>query len=155
MPRNGTTTPGFCIPGTTLLNHNACPAQLSPAVYSSAAQRSAAPCSAVRCPALRCCVVLRCAFFQSYSSTRHETKYQVPGAGMYVLCTRLFAFSSVDLSVPMLSPSRKLHPYCRSERDTSQHRAFSSAQAALGIIISLFAPNHGPLLSAPFTCTCF
>ena len=57
----------------------------------------------------------------------------------------------------MLFPPRKLHPYCRSERDTAnkhtvQHKAICSAQVALGIIKSLFAPNHGPLLSAPFTC---
>ena len=43
---------------------------------------------------------------------------------------------------------------CRSERDivnkhTAQHTAVSSAQAALGSIKSLLAPNHGPLLSAP------
>ena len=56
----------------------------------------------------------------------------------------------------MFSPPRKLHPYCRSERDTANkrtahHRAICSAQAAPRIIKSLFAPNHGPLLSATFT----
>ena len=55
----------------------------------------------------------------------------------------------------MFLPPRKLHPYCRSERDTANkhtahHRAICSLQAALGIFNSLFAPNHGPLLSAPF-----
>ena len=50
--------------------------------------------------------------------------------------------------------------YCGSERDIAnkhavQHRAFSSAQVALGIIISLVAPNHGPLLSAAFTFCIF
>ena len=83
-------------------------AQLSSAQLCIGQQRSAAPCGAVRCgavpcPAVRCCVVLRCvvlrcALFRAYSSIRYETKYQVPGTGMYVLCTRLFPFSSVDLS---------------------------------------------------------
>ena len=41
-----------------------------------------------------------------------------------------------------------------STQHSAQHRApiNSSAQATLGIINSLVAPNHGPLLSAPFTC---
>ena len=61
----------------------------------------------------------------------------------------------------MSPPPRKLHPYCRSEhgignKQTAQHRAISSAQAACGIINSLLvvAPNHGPLLYAPFTFSC-
>ena len=44
-----------------------------------------------------------------------------------------------------------------STQHSAQHRATvnSSAQAALGIIKSLVAPNHRPLRSAPFTCfTC-
>ena len=35
---------------------------------------------------------------------------------------------------------------------TAQHRAINSAQAARGIVNSIFAPNHGTLLSAPLTC---
>ena len=37
---------------------------------------------------------------------------------------------------------------------SAQHRAAinNCAQAVLGIINSLVTPNHGPLLSAPFTC---
>ena len=61
-----------------------------------------------------------------------------------------------------VSPHRRLHPYCRSARDIAnkhtaqctQHRATinSSAQAAaLGIVTSLVPPNHGPLVSVPFT----
>ena len=40
-----------------------------------------------------------------------------------------------------------------STKHSAQHRATinSSAQAALGIINSLVAPNHGRVLSAPFT----
>ena len=48
--------------------------------------------------------------------------------------------------------------YYRSERDiankqhsTGEDRAISSAQVALGIIKSLVALNHGPLLSASST----
>ena len=67
--------------------------------------------------------------------------------------------SSLDPHVPP-SP-HKLQTYCRSERDIAKKQsthgwAICSAQAALGIINSLFAPNDGPLLSAPFTClSCF
>ena len=54
---------------------------------------------------------------------------------------------------------RKLHPYCRSERDiaskhTAQHRAISSGQVAFTFIKSFVAPNRGPLLSTPFTFCC-
>ena len=41
-----------------------------------------------------------------------------------------------------------------ASKHTSQHRAISSAQVALGLIKSLVAPNHGLLLSAPFTFRC-
>ena len=47
------------------------------------AYRSAASCGAVHCAAVRCCFMLRCASFQTYSSTRYryiyDAKYQVPG----------------------------------------------------------------------------
>ena len=68
-------------------------------------------------------------------------------------CVRIFLLSSLIV----LSPSsfflffRKLRLCCRPELDTaSKHRAISSAQVALGIVKSLVAPNHGPLLSASF-----
>ena len=74
-------------------------------------------------------------------------------------CVLDFLLSSVDcaLPVPMFPPPRKLHTYYRPERDiankhTAHRRAISSAQATLGIISSPFAPTHGPVLSAPFTC---
>ena len=88
---------------------------------------------------------------------RRSTRCQVP---VVRVCTRLFAFV-VDF-VLHLGPLRdiffanfSLHS-CRSKRDIAniQHstdRAISSAQVALGIIKSLVALNHGPLLSAPFT----
>ena len=71
---------------------------------------------------------------------------------LYFRCSSLYC----NISVLFMCIFRKVHPYCRSERDiprkrTTQHRAISSAQVALGIIKSLVAPNHGPLLSAPFT----
>ena len=132
--------------------------QLRSAQLYIAQQRSATPCGAVPCPALRCCGVLLHAFFRTYSSTRYETKYQASGTGMYVLCTRLFAFSSfISLGPHVFSPTQITSGCCRSERDTAnkhtvQHRALSSAQAARDTINSLFAPNHGPLISSPFTC---
>ena len=160
---------GECLTVLTLilLNHNkdAPPAQLSPQLYI--VHSSAATCGAVRCralPCVRCCFMLRCAFFPTYSSARcttRSTRYQV-GTGMYVILYSFFAFFKVDslLSVFMFLSPRKLHPHCRSEFDIAnkhtakcKHRATinSSAQAALGIIHSLVAPNHGPLLTAPFT----
>ena len=71
-------------------------------------------------------------------------------------CTRVF---SCPLSVLFIFLFRKLHPYCRSERDiaskhVAQLRAISSAQVALGIIISLVALSHGSLFSVPFTSCC-
>ena len=55
-------TPSLYIPssGTTLLDHNARPAQISPAIYSPAAQRSAVRSRAVRCRALRCGAAVSC-----------------------------------------------------------------------------------------------
>ena len=124
--------------------------------------------------------MLRCAFFRRYSSTGYHAKYQVPGTGLYVCrlaslcfchsivlsrsssCFRLASycfFHSIVLSrysSYLCFLFRKLHPYCRSERDVantqkSQHKTISSAQVDLGIIKSLIALNHGPLLSDPFT----
>ena len=94
-------------------------AQLSSAQQYIAPQRSAPPCGAVPCPALLCCVVLRCDFFRTYSSTEHETKYQVPGTGrVYVLCTRLMLFLQlISFGPHIFSPAQ--HPYCRSECDTA------------------------------------
>ena len=91
------------------------------------------------CPAVRCCVVLRCAFLRTYSSTAYDAKYQVPGTVMhihtYVLCSCLFyffiqlivIFRSPYMHVP---PPRKQHPYyCRSERDiANKHTAQYTAQ---------------------------
>ena len=64
---------------------------------------------------------------------------------------------------PLFFPPRKVPPYRRSERNTgtkkkhtaqlsTTNKAICSAQAALGIVKSLSAPNRGPLLYAPFTC---
>ena len=55
---------------------------------------------------------------------------------------------------PRPPPPRKYHTYCRSERDiankhTARRRAVSSAPAPLGVINSVFAPNHRGPISAP------
>ena len=120
---------------TALLNDKECTPSSSQLRYSSAAQRSAVRCRAVPCPALRCCAMLRCAFFRT-CSTRYHAKYQVSGTSMYV-CSLII---DCPLSVLFISPPRKVHSYCRSERDiaskhTAQHRAISSAQVPiLGVI---------------------
>ena len=54
---------------------------------------------------------------------------------------------------------RKLHPFTADQnvhrqQVTAQHRAITSSRTALGIIKSLVAPDHGPLLCAPFTFCC-
>ena len=86
-----------------------------------------------------------------------STRYQVP------VCTRVLVFLLSLLIVLPLGPLRVFfrisHPYCRAEHDianehTAQHKAISSAQVALGIIKSLVAPNHGPLLAAPSALSC-
>ena len=64
-------------------------------------------------------------------------------------------FVNCPLSVLFMFFFRKLRPYCRSDRDIAskhpaQHRAISSAQAALDFIKSLVAAKHGPILSASF-----
>ena len=84
----------------------------------------------------------------------------IPDAGSTCVCTRLFAFF-FDFAL-RLGPVRDFFfaNYTRiaDQKVTSptntQHstdRAISSVQVALGTIESLVAPNHGPLLSAPFT----
>ena len=102
-------------------------------------QRSAAPCGAVPGRALPCAVL----------SFEHIA---VPG-----ILRVLFAFSSFDFSrSPGFSPhanyTRIADQNVAPPTSTAQHRAICSAQAALGNIKSLFAPNYGPLLFALFTC---
>ena len=118
------TIPGLYIPsGTTLLDHNARPAQISPAIYSLAAQRSAVrsraePCGAVPCPSLRCCVVLRCV-----PSFEHRA---VPGIIRVVVYYFFsFSFSACIYLIfhgPLFFPPRKLPPYCRWERNTGNNK---------------------------------
>ena len=80
---------------------------------------------------------------------------------MYV-CIRLLAFF---VDCPPSRSSRSLHVFLSADyytrmtdqkfhRQQAQHKAVSSAQVALGIIKSLVAPNHGPLLSVPLTFGC-
>ena len=79
------------MPGTTVLNHNARPAQISPALCSPAAQRSAVRCRAVRCRALPYAAVL-CLAALCFLSNIHQ--YQVN-----VLCTLRFAFFHFFISL--------------------------------------------------------
>ena len=144
------------------------PAQLSSSYRAQqrAAQRRGVPWGAVRCRAvpylaLWCGAVLcrTVLFFEHVvPDIMRSARYQVPVC-TYV-CARLFAFF-IDCPPSRSSSrfflSRKLHSRCRSERNiankhTAHLWATRSAKVALGIIKSLVAPNHGPLLSAPFTC---
>ena len=100
----------------TLLNHKQCTTQLRSARLYIAQQRSAVQC------VLRCCVVRRRAFFPAYSSS--TTTYDAGTRYRYARVMYLyFCISSVDcpLSIPMPPPPRKLHMYCRSERDINEH----------------------------------
>ena len=108
--------------GTTLVNHNARPAQLSSAqlyIAQQRRQRRAVPCLAPRCGALSCCDVH---YFEhtAVPGMKRSIRYQVP------VCTRsqvpvctccvfvFFAFSSVDLSrSPCFSP----HAICTRTAD--------------------------------------
>ena len=114
-------------------------------------------CSAfsLRCGAVSCCAVL--SFEHSATpGTKRSTRYQVPVCTCWVIVFLLFL--SVDLSrSPCFCPHANItrtadQNVTRANKHTTQHREISFAQAALGIINSLFARNHGPLLSAPFTC---
>ena len=128
-----------------------------------AQQRSVAPCGAVRsravrCRALRCGVVsLRCVL--SFENRAVSTGYNA----CCIRSTTFPLFSSTchvvfDLSrSPVFSPHAN-YPHTADQtpvtkaHSTAEHNwAICSAQAALGIIKSLFAPNYGSLLSAPFT----
>ena len=131
LVHTGTTTPGLYIPsGTTLLDHNPRPAQISPTLYSPAAQRSAVrsraepcgavrsraePCSAVPC-ALRCGAVSCCAVCFLSNIEQYRVQYVLLGTTFL-----LFSFSTCIYLIfhgPLFFPPRKVPPYCRSERNT-------------------------------------
>ena len=139
------------------MDHNARPAQISPAIYSPAAQRRAVrsraePYGALPRPSLRCCVVLRCVL-----SFEHRA---VPGIiRVVVMCyfssffffyIHVFDLSRAPVFPPMQitnyprTADQNLTPVTKAHSTSEHNRAPCSAQAALGIIKSLFAPNHGP-----------
>ena len=78
-----------------------------------------------------------------------------------VLLCLYFLLRVFDLSRPPVflphanyprTADQNVTPVTKAHSTATEHnRAICSAQAALGIIKSLFAPNRGPLLSAPFT----
>ena len=112
-------------------------------------------------PVLACCRQA-CIISTAQRSTAQsalQASYYVPVYTCVYCCVLVFFAFFINCPLSVLFTTsilfRKLHPYCRSERYSaskpiSQHRAISSAQIALGIIKLLVAPNHGPLLSAPF-----
>ena len=116
----------------------------------------AVPCPAVRCGAVPCCAML--SFEDTVPGIMRSTRYQVPVCSCVLFCLPSSLIVH-PLGPVLVSPTRKSHSYCQSECDIANkhkalHRAISSAQVALGITKSLVAPNHGPLLSAPFAFSC-
>ena len=94
--RTGTTTPGLYVPGSTLLDHNTHPAQISPAIYSPAARRSAVPSRTVRCRALRCGAVSCCAVCFLSNIEQYRVYY-------VLLCTDIL----FSLFLPVFDLSRR------------------------------------------------
>ena len=116
----------------------------------------AEPCGAVPCPSLRCCVAALCAFFRKWSSTGYNACCCVRSTTYF--SSFFFFHMYLIFHDPLFSPHanypRTAHQNVTSVTKThsiaEHNRAIYSARAALGIIKSLFARNHGPLLSAPF-----
>ena len=104
-----------------------------------AQQRSAAPCGGMRCgaapcPAVRCCVVLRDNLYFKHTAIpgmKRSTRYQVPGNGMYGLCTRILVFASVETSrSPCFPPPTN---YTRTaDQNVTPQQAHSTAQHSTG-----------------------
>ena len=138
---------------------NAPPTQISPQLYV-AQQRRAVRCRSLPCLALRW-VLFRAALCFLPSIQRYQVYYVKYQVQVCTCCVLVFLLSSVycPLSVPM--PPSPPANYTRtadqnvtpstSTQHSAQHRAYisSSAKAALGIISSLVAPSHAPLLSTP------
>ena len=74
---------------------------------------------------------------------------------LFFLFLRVFDLSRPPVFLPHANDPRtadqNVTPVTKAHGTAEHNRAICSAQAALGIIKSLFAPNRGPLLSAPFT----
>ena len=87
-----------------------------------------------------------------------STRYQVTGTYMCVLVFWVFSLTAFPLSDPLRVLFFAIYTRTADQNIASptstQHsadRAISSAHVAFGIIKSLVTPNHGPILSAPFT----
>ena len=127
----------------------------------TAQQRSVAPRGALRCgavcPSLRCCVLLRCVL-----SFEHRAVPGIIRVGVYFFFSSFFFFYMYSiLHGPLFFPhanyprtaDQNVTPVTKAHSIAEHNnKAICHAQAALGIIKSLFAPNRGPLLSASFTC---
>ena len=111
--RTGTTAPGLYIPGTTLLDHDARPAQISPAIYSPAAQLSAVQSRAVRCRTLRCGAVSCCAV--CFLSNIEQYRVQ------YVLLCTTFLLLFFYMYVLFLSRSPCFFPHANYPRTADQN----------------------------------
>ena len=74
---------------------------------------------------------------------------------LFFLFLHVFDLSRPPVFLPHANYPRtadqNVTPVTKAHSTAEHNKAICSAQAALGIIKSLFAPNRGPLLSAPFT----
>ena len=106
---------------------------------------------------MRCCAVLHCAFFRTYSTWYHakSTRYQVLAcsciAHTYFLFHLIVPFRSCFFSYITPVPPRSERGI--ANKHIAQHRPIRPTQVAVGVINSLVAPNHGPLIAAPFPCS--
>ena len=91
------------------------------------------------------------------SSTQHRAAQEIvvvqhKSSCFFLLSSKLIVLSRSLCSPPLANYTRTADHSVTSPT-SAQHKATinSSAQAALGVINSLIAPNHGPFLSPPFT----
>ena len=118
--------------------------------FYTSQQRSVAPCGAVRCgavcPSLRCRVVLRCVL-----SFEHRAVPGIIRVVVYHFSSFFFfyMYSIRSCTAPCFFPHAKhprtadqnVTPVTKAHSTAEHNRAICSAQAALGIIKSLFAPK--------------
>ena len=108
------------------------------------------PCGTVRCCAALCCL----------SYIQYQVSCDVPGTTYrYVPVYSCFSvLNCLSCLGPLHDTFLQIYTRTADQNVTSpastQHSTGESGQVALGIINSLGAPNHGPLLSATFTCCC-
>ena len=109
------------------ITNKAPPAQVSPALYNSTMQRSIVRCRALPF-VLRCCVVRRCAFFRTYSSsTRYDT-----GTRYHYVRVVFSSFCFLQLIALSRSPCPPPPPPANITRTAVQNVTSTSTQHRAG-----------------------